>query len=369
MRKKTKGLLMLLTVSIMQSGMTATAWAQTTVEYQNLGELIQNGNETIRQLTESTEEKRNDYTEFRNYLIDEKGSIRLDKKEAHEKGETEEEEEYAQLEAVYQSAVKSLRKNLESLDSKSTNQEKTNQIKTLTASAQSLMISWQTLSEQEEYLETTKEWYESQLDTAALEEAAGIATLSDKEKAQQNLDAAIGNLETVQVSATQAKESLCELLGLESSETEFAEIPAPDEERISRMDLEADTKKALEYNTSMISARDENTGGSTVGIKKKDRTMQELESEIRIQMQELYETVKQDQTAYKAAAAGYQAAEITWANAQKQYDIGMISRSGYLQAKVTYQQKKASYHAASLSLLQSIETYEWAVQGQMSLEE
>ena len=377
-----RGMAVLMTAAMMSVTFSGTALADTqtavetssdgtaitTVEYANLSSLIQNGNSTIRQITDSTEESRKDYTEFRNYLIDEKGSINLYKKEAQKNGEAEETAEYAQLEAVYQAAVKSLRKSLERLDSKSTNQTRINQENQLTATAQNLMVSWQTLSDQEEYLKTAQELYQAQYETAIDSQTAGLNTQGDLEKASQNLESATGSLESIQTSMVSLKQSLCSLLGLDSQNTIFAQIPEMDSARIQQMDLETDTKTALEYNTSMISARDEKTGGSTVGIQKKERTMAELESQIRIQMQQLYENVKQSQTAYEAAQAGYEAAQITWNSAQSQYKLGMTSKVQYLQSKMIFQQKKASWNAASLSLLQAVETYDWAVKGQLTIE-
>ena len=85
-------------------------------------------------------------------------------------------------------------------------------------------------------------------------------------------------------------------------------------------------------------------------------------------MQQLYDQVLQAKQSYDAAKTGYEGAVIRWENAERQYDLGMFSQEEYLQEKIQYINKKTALETADLSLFQSLETYDWAVKGIVTLE-
>ena len=85
-------------------------------------------------------------------------------------------------------------------------------------------------------------------------------------------------------------------------------------------------------------------------------------------MQRLYQEVLDKKAAYEAAGTGYEAAEQSRAASERMYQNGLMSEAQYLGSQITYYQKKAAREAANLSLLQAMETYQWAVDGLAAVE-
>lgn len=163
-------------------------------------------------------------------------------------------------------------------------------------------------------------------------------------------------------------QSLCHLLGVdENGSMSVAEVPAPDLEKISQMDLTADTASAISNNLDIISERDSSTDGSTTDGERKSRTIDELKSQVTIEMQNLYQEVLDANISFDAARTGLDSARITWENAQKKYSMGMLSRTDYLQEQSSYIQKEFAFQTAELSLFQAMENYYWGVNGVMTL--
>jgi len=103
------------------------------------------------------------------------------------------------------------------------------------------------------------------------------------------------------------------------------------------------------------------------GVNEKKKQIREKEDQVRMQMEFLYRDVMQKQASYLAAMDGWNVAEANKAQADRKFALGMISRQEYLRAEVTWMTAKASYGQAALDLTASMETYEWAVNGVMTL--
>ena len=85
-------------------------------------------------------------------------------------------------------------------------------------------------------------------------------------------------------------------------------------------------------------------------------------------MQSLYQTAVDKKNAYDAAMAGYQSAAIAKNVADQKYRLNMLSRSDYLEAELTYLQKKAARDSANIAFYEALKAYEWAVDGFTDIE-
>ncbi|MCD8221508.1 MAG: TolC family protein [Clostridiales bacterium] len=338
------------------------------IDYDELGSLIHYYNTSIQELTGSTERSREDYTYIRDTLRAERDSAIKKKKDAKDDGETEDYAEYSGYQAVYSSAVESYNKMINRLDSYSSNQSRLSQEKQLTNSAQSLMVSYWSASLQADYRNKMEELYRKMYEDTVTKQSAGLATDQDVLTSYNNWLSMSASAESANDGATDSYRNLCLLLGVdEQGSMSIGEIPEIDESRLNAYDLEADTKKAIDNNTDLISERSSSTD-STASKTKKDRTMADYENQIQVKMSDRYENVQSAKTAYEAAETGYHSAGISWNNAQSKYSMGMLSRAEYLEEELTYIQKEADYKSAQLSLLQAMETYDWAVKGIMDLD-
>lgn len=336
------------------------------VEYDELGSLVHYGNLTIQQMTESTERTRQRYQEIRDHLRIEKDSADAKKEEAKEEEDMEGYAEYTALKAVYSSAAKNYNEMIKKLDRYSANKDRLSLEKQLTCGAQSLMISWQSMELQKEYLEKTAELYKAVYEDTKLRQSAGLATETDVSAACQDWEDAELSLAGIQDNEAQILQNLYLLLGTDDT-VRFARIPPADIQKLAEIDLEADIQKAIGNNTDVIAKRNTRSTG-TSSAEDKTRTLDGLEEKIKIKMEQLYGAVSQGKQAYDAASIGLDGAKLRWQNAQGQYALGMLSRRAYLQEELSYMQKKMAFDLADLALVQALEEYDWAVKGIVTLD-
>lgn len=318
------------------------------IEYDELGTLVHVGNPDVKEMTDATEKNREEYTEIRDYLL----------LEARSAGEAEET-------ATYRMGVKTYNNMIKSLDTYSSTLNQVTTEKQLVYAAQSLMISYESMSGQKEYYTKMEQLYSKLYSQMQLKQQSGMATVQEAEAVRNtwlSMQAACVSIDESEYSVVQ---SLYQILGIQNEGVTIAKIPAVDISRVDALDLEADTKTALGNNLDLSEARKSSSGKTTSSIAKKERTVDEIEQEIKISMEELYQKVQQAKISYQAAQTGMAGAGISWDLAEKKYQLGMLNETDYLQAEIFYLDKQNEFNSAELSLLQAIETYDWAMNGIM----
>lgn len=339
------------------------------IEYEELGSLIHRNNPSVREVMYNTETTKQQYRQIRDSLYAEKSDADWKKDEAEDKGDMEEYVEYATLEATYKMAAKGYNSMLKRLNTSSFNNSRVTLEKQLTYATQNLMISCESIRQQKEQLLKMEEWYQAQYKTVQAKMRVGAATEADVQDSYHAWQEIALSVDSLEANEESIRESLCLILGMdEMEEIEIGEIPSADRESISQMNLEQDTETAVNNNVQIITERKTASDGTTEGIKKKQRTLEELEEKVRIKMQQLYEDVLQAEHTYETASVGYSSAEARWNNAQRKKELGMFSQTEYLQEELAYIQQKTNLEAADLTLFQAIENYHWAVNGIADLE-
>lgn len=229
------------------------------------------------------------------------------------------------------------------------------------------MKNYQALASQEEIQKKNLEIATISYDSALRQSELGIYAKENLLAASDSLNAAKKAAETSAASAAQAKRELILELGWGyDGDPEIKTVPEPDMEKISGYVLETDMTSALNNNYDLSDLRRTKAselGGST----EKKRQIREMENSVRIQMEYLYRDVLQKQTAYQSALNSYAAAEAEKAQADRKYELGMMSRQEYLSAEVSWLTSKASKEQAGLDLTAAMEAYEWAMAGLMEL--
>ena len=340
-----------------------------TVEYDELGSLIHYNNTDVGIMMGSSARRKQDYTEIKNELSWERREAKDDKKEAKDDGDMESYMEYASYDAIYSSAIKSYNDMLKKLDRHSANKNRLSLEKQLTNAAQSLMISYQSLTLQKENLIQMEHLYGQLYEETVAGNRAGTATAQDVLTALNNWNQAQVSLNSITDSEASVYGNLCLLLGIdEDSKPNLEKIPGFNLQLLNDINLEQDIESAIGNNTTLMNTRQTASDGTTSGINKKKRELSGQEEKLKTVMQDLYAKVQQAKTAYEAATAGYSGSQLVWNNVQKKYSMGMLSKSQYLQEELKYLQKKSNYESANLNLFQAYEIYEWAVRGIASLE-
>lgn len=338
------------------------------IEYDELGSLIHAYNLNIQEMKKSTDTTCREYTEIRDYLKTERAGSSRDKDEAKDDGDMEDYAESASLEAIYRSSASSYNDMIRNLNKYSANKSRIAEERQLTYSAQNLMISWQSIDLQKESLEKLAETYQAQYENTLVSQSAGMATEQEVTSAYNNWQDTLVSLESTKDNEASVFQSLCLILGVDGDGMELERIPSADVGRISEINLDEDTRTAVNNNTDLISERTSTSDLSTAGLNKKNRAEGELEEKISMKMKQLYEEVMQAKQAYDAAETGYASAELRLSNADQKYGLGMLSHAEYLEEQVQYIQKKTVYESADLALFQALQTYDWAVLGIVTLD-
>lgn len=239
----------------------------------------------------------------------------------------------------------------------------------VTVGAQSVMIGYETIRQNIATLETMVQLYEQQAAMANRQVGLGMATGTDLASANASLLAARSQLASLNNQLESTRRTLCMLLGYEPEDyPEICPIPEFDMGRLEKMDLAQDTVKAIGNNYSLISQRTSAAGESNAQIEARLRMIEEGDQKLTIEMERLYQEVMDSKAAYEAAAVGYEAAKLSKAAADRQYQLGLLSQVQYVGTQISYYQKKAAYESANLGLLQAMETYDWAVLGLADIE-
>jgi len=240
----------------------------------------------------------------------------------------------------------------------------------LVSGAQSAMNGYEQLLIQKESLTQTLELLEAVYQSTERQASAGMATQSDVITAKQNLDSAKAGMMTIEANEVKIRQTLCTMLGWAyDASPEIPEIPAPDLERIEKMNLVNDTETAKNNNFTLKYNRlseDTLTNGS-VEMQNLQRTMKAEEAEIASSMVNLYNAVFQARSEYSTAQAAYELEQVKMAAADRKMSLGMVGRLEYLQQKMSHKTAEVNVRTAELALLQAMETYDWAVKGNLTL--
>lgn len=230
--------------------------------------------------------------------------------------------------------------------------------KQVSLAAKALMINYKSLEGQENSLVELVSLNENILKNAKLQKKLGIITNADVEKANTDLLTAKANLTNIKLEKEKLRVALIKMLGwTENSNPDIADIPNIDLDYIDKINLEDDIKKAISNNSELVNFRNsrKNISSYSNEIEKVKET--DMEDNIKIDMTSLYNNIKDDKISYDASSLAYEAANLAYKAATNSKSLGMLSESAYLNAKVSYTQKKGEYEAAGLKLLNEIEEY------------
>ena len=201
-----------------------------------------------------------------------------DKKDAKDSGDTEQYSYYSSEEEIYRSAASTYYTMYDSMQSASSTSSMRQTERQLTAAAQSLMISYETMRLEADTARKMLELYEKEYDLALAGVQAGTATEADVLEAQDYVLTVQSSLASAQSAMESVYDSLCLTVGRDTDGSlTIASIPEADESRISAMNLETDTQKAIGNNTTLINERHTSAESSTAGSENKKRSVAESE--------------------------------------------------------------------------------------------
>lgn len=240
----------------------------------------------------------------------------------------------------------------------------------LISGVQSAMIGYEQLLLQKDVLTDSIELLEAVYSSTQTQAAVGLATENAVLTAKQNLESVQANMITIDANEIKIRQSLCTFLGWEYNGTpEIQKVPEADLSRIDGMNPETDKEAAIANNFTLRYNKleyEELTTGSVEQMNM-ERTIEEQTATISSSLVNLYNDVLQKRNEYQTAVAAFELEKTKMDAAERKMQVGTIGRLEYLQQKNAYVTKEIAVKTADLALFQAMETYDWAVKGNLGI--
>lgn len=337
------------------------------MEYGELMDLIKEYNPTMVLSNLDYYTQITSYQEVKSRLDQSRQEIKSAADDLKKEGDTEAYEMYMDNVNSLTRSETSIQKTINNMEEEKSTQSLTRQANALTATAQSLMNTYNQFKAKRAYTEKQKQLQESVYSDTAAKANLGLATQLEVSEAKKSLEAAEHALKSLDDTIDSTKRNLCLMTGWSyNSSPDIQGIPELDIQRIAAMNLTADKERAVNNNYDVQSQR--HSVGKNINKEQKSarRTSDEEEQEKSITFEDLYDDVQTKKLEYEAAETAWQSAVQDYSGLQAKKQMGMLSNTEYLQGEAGYLEKEAARNVASMALYQAVETYYWAAEGLIS---
>ena len=325
------------------------------IEYGNLRELLKQGNLSLKESIEDYEDNINAYQEIWDTLKREQED--MDDEDSQTAGI------YASNAAMLKSSASRIYSQLDTMTSEKSTRSLEKSADTFTMTAQTLMNSYNQMVQNVEYQEKRVESLQAAFEAMGRKQAAGSATQAQLKEAQKNLDTAKNSLESLRLQASQLRQQLLTMLGIEdSSQVVIGTVPEPDMAAIEAVDYESDKIRAMGNDKSVQNAR-HTSASSTTEINIRFSLVDEAEGTKEAAFLASYQNLQASKTAYEAALTAFQSAQLTYEGLQRKQQAGLLTGTQYLEGQASYLEKKAAKETAAMNLTAAYESYCWDVKG------
>lgn len=237
--------------------------------------------------------------------------------------------------------------------------------KTLVTVAQSNMISYEKDQLALKQAELAKRQAEIALTSTQTHVSLGMSTEVDVLNAKESIQNADRNVESSKAAIENVRQKLQVMLGWKYNDTpEITEVPASDMSRIAAMDPAADKDQALENNYTLKVNKKKLANATSDNTKESlQKTIEDNERKIGSALVTNYQNVLTAKLAYDQAEANLELAKRNLNSLQLQFAQGKASRNQLENQQITVENAELSLKTADLTLFQTMETYDWAVNG------
>ena len=332
----------------------------TSVDYNNLEQLVQN-NRSLKNALDNYTSNKETYENMLKTLEDERDYMKFMQEKYEDDAEAK--ATYKMNASMLNMSISQITKQLESQESKTQTTSRQKTIDSYVLTAQSLMRTYNQMSTKAQAEEKNYQAAQSSYQAALKKQSAGMATAADVMAASDTMQSAKNRYESYRQQAANARFNLLSTLGLDTSaDITIGSVPIPDLSAIDVVDFNSDVEQAVGNSASVQNARHQSAGTATEISVKSDQESQ-AEGTVRSRMQSLYDQLKAAKLQYEGAEDAYQSASITYASLQKKQQAGMLSQSDYLQGVADYYSALDARETAVVNLNQAWETYNWTVKG------
>lgn len=350
-------------VTDQSDSLDAAVWTDTSVtsvDYNNLEQLVQN-NRNLKNALDNYTSNKETYENMLKTLEDERDYMKFMQEKYEDDAEAK--ATYKMNASMLNMSISQITKQLESQESKTQTTSRQKTIDSYVLTAQSLMRTYNQMNTKAQAEEKNYQAAQSSYQAALKKQSAGMATAADVMAASDTMQSAKNRYESYRQQAANARFNLLSALGLDTSaDITIGSVPLPDLSAIDAVDFNTDVEQAIGNSASVQNTRHQSAGTATE-ISVKSNQESQAEGTVRSRMQSLYDQLKAAKLQYDGAEAAYQSASITYASLQKKQQAGMLSQSDYLQGVADYYSALDAKETAVVNLNQAWETYNWTVKG------
>ena len=347
----------------------AQALSDNVLRYDELQDAVHNGNPSVAAALKNYNDRLDTYLDAMNAAVFEQWNAGTERHNARDNDDRASADSWDREYEIYKSSAAMYRKMYENMSDYASQRSLRQVERQMTVAAQSLMISYESLRHQRDTLQKEADLRRRQRELAETKRAAGLVPDTAVLEAEASLLSAESRLSTAEDNLRSVYRNLCYMVGRpDDGSLVIEELPVPDPGRVSEMNLEADTWKAIGNNTTLINQRRQNGGSSTKKTAVRLRTNAEGEQKLTAKMASLYEAVFQKQQEYSSAKTAWEKAQETKRIADLKASAGLTGAEDQLTAEMDFASAEASFKAAELAFLQALDTYDWAVTGIVSLD-
>lgn len=349
------------------AALAVTAWPfaafaqeNITVEYDNLRQLLLDGNISLQQANDSYETTKKNYQDLMDQMREEQEYMKF---MAEKYKDTEEEASYAASASVLGAQASRLSKQLEAMNRRTQTLTVEENTDSYTMTAQTVMNSYNQMVLNAAAREKSVQAAEASYEAAVKRQSAGAATAADVMEAADRLSQQRNLLSSSRQQESQLRFQLLSMLGLPDDGTVvIGTIPEPDLSEVDGVNYEEDKVRAINNNSQVQEVRHARAG-STSEIGRKSSREEEAAGNAEADFQATYQELQTARLEYQASADAFESASISYENLQRKNQAGMLSQPDYLQGEADYLQAVADRGGAAMNLQQALEDYRWAVKG------
>lgn len=237
--------------------------------------------------------------------------------------------------------------------------------KTLVTVAQSNMVNYVKGLLQLQQAELALKQAETAMASTNVRQANGLATQMEVLSAQEALMTANRNIDSTRSSVENVRQKLLVMLGWKfDAQPEIREIPKADPARIAEMNPQADKEKAVENNYVLKTNKKKLANAESANtIDSLNKTIADNEQKIGSALVTNYQNVLTAKLAYDQAAAELDVETRNLHSLEINYQQGNASRTQLENQQYAVQNKQIALQIADMNLFQTMETYDWAVNG------
>ena len=263
---------------------TEAAASVTSVEYDNLEQLVQN-NRNLKNALDNYTSNKETFENMLKTLEDERDYMKFMQEKYEDEPETK--ATYKMNASMLNMSISQITKQLEAQESKTQTTSRQKTIDGYVLTAQSLMRTYDQMTTKAQAEEKNYQAAQSSYQATLKKQSAGMATAADVMAAADTMNSAKNRYESYRQQASNARFNLLSALGLDSSaDISIGSVPLPDLAAIDAVDFNADVEQAVGNSASVQNARHQSAGTATEISVKSDQETQ-AEGTVRSQMQSL----------------------------------------------------------------------------------